>query len=68
MWSLHGQRLWLPGEWRCLKAAVVVDGNFKEPSQVVAFVRCEGPGRTIMPNIGMAMKLLEIKPDVQKAL
>jgi len=52
-----------PGEWRCLKAAAVGDGNFEEPSQVVAFVRCECPGRTIMPNIGMAMKLSAIKPD-----
>jgi predicted metal-binding protein len=52
-----------PGEWRCLKAAALGDGNFKEPSQVVAFVRCECPGRTIVPNTGMAMKLSEIKPD-----
>ncbi|VBB47229.1 CGGC domain protein [uncultured Desulfatiglans sp.] len=52
-----------PGEWRCLKAAVMGEGKFDEPSQVVGFVKCECPGRTIVPNIGMAMKLSEIKPD-----
>ena len=52
-----------PGEWRCLKAAALGDGNFKDPAQVVAFIRCECPGRTIVPNTGMAMKLSEIKPD-----
>ena len=52
-----------PGEWRCLKAAALGEGNFKEPSQVVAFIRCECPGRTIIPNTGMAMKLSGIKPD-----
>jgi len=52
-----------PGEWRCLKAAAQGDGEFKEPSQVVAFVKCECPGRTLVPNLGMAMKLSEIKPD-----
>ncbi|MFA4915352.1 MAG: CGGC domain-containing protein [Syntrophales bacterium] len=53
-----------PGEWRCLKAAALGDGNFNEPSQVIAFVRCECPGRTVAPNIGMAMKLSGIKPDI----
>ncbi|MDI6775752.1 MAG: CGGC domain-containing protein [Syntrophales bacterium] len=53
-----------PGEWRCLKAAALGEGNFDEPSQVIAFIRCECPGRTIVPNIGMAMRLSEIKPDV----
>ena len=53
-----------PGEWRCLKAAALGDGKFEEPSQVVAFVKCECPGRTIVPNMGMAMKLSETKPDV----
>ncbi len=52
-----------PGEWRCLKAAAMGEGKFDEPSQVVGFVKCECPGRTIVPNIGMAMKLSEIKPD-----
>ena len=53
-----------PGEWRCLKAAALGEGNFDEPSQVIAFIRCECPGRTIVPNIGMAMRLSEIKPDI----
>jgi len=52
-----------PGEWRCLKAAALGEGNFNNPSRVIAFVKCECPGRTIAPNLGMAMKLTEIKPD-----
>jgi len=52
-----------PGEWRCLKAAALGEHSFSEPVQVIAFVRCECPGRTIAPNLGMAMKLSEIKPD-----
>ncbi len=53
-----------PGEWRCLKAAALGDGNFENPSQVVAFVKCECPGRAMLPTLGMAMKLSEIKPDM----
>jgi len=53
-----------PGEWRCLKAAALGEHNFTEPSQVVAFIKCECPGRTVFPNTNMAMKLSEIKPDV----
>ena len=52
-----------PGEWRCLKAGALGEGNFTEPSQVVAFIKCECPGRTLVPNMGMAIKLSEIKPD-----
>ncbi len=52
-----------PGEWRCLKAAALGEGNFEKPSQVVSFVRCECPGRTVLPNMGMAMMLSEMKPD-----
>ncbi|MDR3556855.1 MAG: CGGC domain-containing protein [Syntrophobacteraceae bacterium] len=52
-----------PGEWRCLKAAALGEGKFDEPSQVVAFVQCECPGRTAAPNLGMAAKLSGIKPD-----
>jgi len=52
-----------PGEWRCLKATALGEHNFNEPSSVTAFVRCECPGRTIAPNLGMAMKLSEMKPD-----
>ena len=52
-----------PGEWRCLKAGAMGEGEFEAPSQVVAFVKCECPGRSLAPNLGMAMKLSEIKPD-----
>lgn len=52
-----------PGEWRCLKAASLGDGTFQSPSQVVAFIKCECPGRAVLPGIGMAMKLSEIEPD-----
>jgi predicted metal-binding protein len=52
-----------PGEWRCLKAASLGEGNFDESSSVVAFVKCECPGRTVVPNLGMAAKLSETKPD-----
>lgn len=53
-----------PGEWRCLKAAALGEGNFDEPSHVIAFVSCECPGRTTVPNLGMAAKLSQLKPDV----
>ena len=52
-----------PGEWRCLKAASLGEGNFDAKSQVVSFVKCECPGRALVPTVGMAMKLSEIKPD-----
>ncbi len=52
-----------PGEWRCLKAAALGEGQFSEPVAVTAFVKCECPGRTVVPNVGMAAKLSEIKPD-----
>ncbi len=53
-----------PGEWRCLKAAALGEGKIEKPSSVIAFVKCECPGRTVVPNAGMAMRLSEIKPDV----
>ncbi|MCF8069979.1 MAG: CGGC domain-containing protein [Desulfobacterales bacterium] len=53
-----------PGEWRCLKAAAMGDGKIDEPSTVTAFVKCECPGRAVVPTIGMSMKMAEIKPDV----
>jgi len=53
-----------PGEWRCLKAAALGEGQFEESSQVIAFIKCECPGRTVAPNLGMALKLSEIKPDI----
>lgn len=52
-----------PGEWRCLKAAALGEGNYEAPSQVVSFVKCECPGRALLPTVGMAMKLSEIKPS-----
>ena len=52
-----------PGEWRCLKAAALGEGKFDEPVQVISFVKCQCPGRNLAPNIGMAIKLAEIKPD-----
>ncbi len=52
-----------PGEWRCLKAAALGEGKFDEPVRVIGFVRCECPGNTLLPNIGMTMKLSEITPD-----
>lgn len=51
------------GEWRCLKAAALGEGNFDNPSQVLAFVKCECPGRSLAANMGLAIKMLEIKPD-----
>jgi predicted metal-binding protein len=52
-----------PGEWRCLKAAALGEGEFDEPMQVVGFVKCECPGRSLAPNAGMAIKLSETTPD-----
>jgi len=52
-----------PGEWRCLKAAALGDGKFGEPVQVIAFIKCQCPGRPLLSNIGMAIKLSGIKPD-----
>ena len=53
-----------PGEWRCLKAAALGEGNFKKPSQVITFLKCECPGRPLASNMGMAIKLSEMRPDV----
>lgn len=50
-------------EWRCLKAAALGEGNFSEPVQVVGFSRCECPGRTIVSNIGVAIKMSALQPD-----
>jgi predicted metal-binding protein len=52
-----------PGEWRCLKAAALGEGQYGGPSQVVSFVKCECPGRALAANLGMAMKLSGITPD-----
>ena len=53
-----------PGEWKCLKAAALGGGVFESPSSIIAFVKCECPGRALVPNTGMAIKLSEIKPEV----
>jgi predicted metal-binding protein len=52
-----------PGEWRCLKAAAVGEGKFDEPAQVLWHLKCQCPGRSTLSNVGMAMKLSEMKPD-----
>ena len=51
------------GEWRCLKAAALGEGNFEKPSQVTAFVKCECPGRSLPANMGLAIKMSEMTPD-----
>ncbi len=52
-----------PGEWRCLKAASLGEGSFDQEVKVVAFHTCHCPGRNTAPNIGMAVKLSDIKPE-----
>ncbi len=52
-----------PGEWRCLKAAAEGDHKFKEPAQVVSFIKCQCPGRNTVPNLGMSFSLAGGKPD-----
>lgn len=51
------------GEWRCLKAAALGEGNIESPSQVLALVKCECPGRSLVANMSLAIKMLEMKPD-----
>lgn len=51
------------GEWRCLKAAALGEGSFENPVHVVAFVKCECPGRSLAPNLGVAAKMSDIQPD-----
>ena len=52
-----------PGEWRCLKAAALGEGRFTEPSSVIAFLKCQCPGRSTATNLSMAARLSELKPD-----
>lgn len=52
-----------PGEWRCLKAATLGEGVFTEPTQVISFMKCVCPGRSLPANVGMAIKLSEMKPE-----
>lgn len=51
------------GEWRCLKAAAMGKGTFDQPVHVVAFVKCECPGRSLAANVSVAAKMSDIKPD-----
>ncbi|MFP3870398.1 MAG: CGGC domain-containing protein [Syntrophobacteria bacterium] len=53
-----------PGEWRCLKAGVLGEGKFDEPVQIVSFVKCQCPGRSTAANVGMTIKMSEMRPDV----
>ena len=53
----------MSGRMALLKAAALGEGNFESPSQVMAFVKCECPGRSLAPNMGLAIKMSEIKPD-----
>ena len=53
-----------PGDWKCLKAAALGEGKFDEPSQIIAFVKCQCPGRAVVPNVAMALKIGGMKPDV----
>jgi len=52
-----------PGEWRCLKAAALGEGNFDEPMQVMGFHTCHCPGRNTAANIGVGIKMSGVKPD-----
>jgi predicted metal-binding protein len=52
-----------PGEWRCLKAATLGEGAFDEPVQVMSFVKCHCPGRSLAANVGMAIKLADLQPE-----
>jgi len=52
-----------PGEWRCMTAAAVGEGKFAEPSQILAMIRYECPGRATVSNVGLAIKQSQRKPD-----
>ena len=45
-----------PGEWKCLKSAALGEGKFGESTQVIAFVKCECPGRAQVSNVALAVK------------
>lgn len=38
-------------------------GQIRGPVQVMGFIRCQCPGRTIAPTVGMTARLAEVKPD-----
>ncbi len=52
-----------PGEWRCLKAASLGEGDITKPSTVIALIKCECPGRALVPTVAMALKMADIKAD-----
>lgn len=52
-----------PGEWRCLKAAGLGEGEFSEESRVIGFVKCECPGRAVVPTVKMNIKMSQVNPD-----
>jgi predicted metal-binding protein len=52
-----------PGEWRCLKSAAIGEGNFGEPVQVMSFIKCQCPGRSLVSNVGLAIKMADMKPE-----
>jgi predicted metal-binding protein len=52
-----------PGDWKCFKAASLGEGKFGEQTEIMSFVRCDCPGRTVVPNVMMAIKLSGVKPD-----
>jgi len=62
-WAYMDSGYGCPGEWRCLKAAALGEGTFVEPVQVISFVKCKCPGRSLAANVGMAITWAEIKPD-----
>lgn len=52
-----------PGDWKCFKAANLGEGKFPEKTEITSFVRCDCPGRTVVPNVMTAIKLSGVTPD-----
>lgn len=52
-----------PGDWRCLRAAALGEGEFDEEVQVIGLVRCACPGRTTVTNTALTIAGAQIKPD-----
>jgi predicted metal-binding protein len=52
-----------PGEWRCMKAANLGEGEFSEASRVIGFVKCECPGRAVVPTVKMNLKMSQQEAD-----
>jgi predicted metal-binding protein len=53
-----------PGEWRCLNSAGEGCGTFTEPHQVVGFLKCECPGRSVVSNAALMNKQSKLDADV----